>query len=119
MNLKAPSPACPILAWPMLVVSSLGSSLDSSSQLPPGHCGLMHCSGLKISLLTLSSPVAGWLSERQGGKVAKQRNKGGKKGRKENEGRMDGWMNRRTEGRKDVLGTQTTLITCRGPEEEC
>ena len=90
----------------MLVVSSLGSSLDSSSQLPPGHCGPIHCSGLKSSLLTLSSPVAGRLSERQGGKVAKHKNKGGKKGRKENEGRKDGWMNRRKEGRKAVRGTQ-------------
>lgn len=84
MNLKAPSPACPILAWPSRqVVSSLGSSLDSSSQLPLGHCGLMHCSGLKISLLSLSSPVAGWLSERQGGKVAKHRIRGKERKKRE------------------------------------
>ena len=38
--------------------------------------------------------------------MAKHMDKGGKKGRKENERWMDGWMNRRKEGRKDVLGTQ-------------
>lgn len=55
MNLKAPSPgsAHPGMAY-MLVVSS-GLQFGQQPQLPPGHCGLMHCSGLKTSTISFGS----------------------------------------------------------------